>query len=52
MLDEANLFGKNLCQGKNDYKTGGKSYGLILAPKIKYVLTIDEFGFIQQNMLN
>ena len=50
MLDKANLVGKNLCQGKNDYKTGGIFYGLFLAPKIKNVLTIDDFGIIQQHM--
>ena len=33
VLDKANLVGKNLCQGKNDYKTGGIFYGLFLAPK-------------------
>ena len=27
-LDKANLVGENLCQGKNDYKTGGIFYGL------------------------
>ena len=35
VLDKANLVGKNLCQGRNDYKTGGIFYGLSLAPKIK-----------------
>ena len=50
VLDKANLVGKNLCQGKNDYKTGGIFYGVFLAPKIKYVLTIDDFGIIQQQM--
>ena len=35
VLDKANLVGKNSCQGKNDYKTGGVFYGLSLAPKIK-----------------
>ena len=50
MLDKANLVGKNLCQGKNDYKTGGIFYGLFLASKIKYVLTIDDYGIIQQHM--
>ena len=50
VLDKANLVGKNLCQGKNDYKTGGIFYGLFLAPKIKYVLTIDDFGISQQHM--
>ena len=50
MLDIANLVGKNLCQGKNDYKTGGIFYGLFLAPKMKYCLTINEFGIIEQHM--
>ena len=50
VLDKANLVGKNLCQGKNDYKTGGIFYGLFLAPEIKYVLTIDVYGIIQQHM--
>ena len=35
---------------KNDYETGGIFYGLFLAPKIKYVLTIDVYGIIQQHM--
>ena len=35
VLDKANLVGENLCQGKNDYKTGGIFYGLYLASKIK-----------------
>ena len=50
VLDKANLVGKNLCQGKNDYKTGGIFYGLFLAPKIKYCLTINELGVIEQHM--
>ena len=50
VLDKANLVGKILCQGKNDYKTGGIFYGLFLAPKIKYVLTINDFGITQQRM--
>ena len=50
VLDEANLVGKDLCRGKNDYETGGIFYGLFLAPKIKYVLTINEFGIVQQHM--
>ena len=50
VLDKANLVGEILCQCKNDYKTGGIFYGLFLAPKIKYVLTIDDYGIIQQHM--
>ena len=34
-LDKAILVGKNLCQSKKDYETGGISYGIFLAPKIK-----------------
>ena len=36
-LDKAILVGKNLCQGKNDYESGGIFYGLLLSPKIKSV---------------
>ena len=50
VLDKANLVGKNLCQGKNDYETRGIFYGLFLAPKLKCVLTIDHYGIIQQHM--
>ena len=50
VLDKANLVGKNLCQGKNDYKTGGIFYALFLAPKIKYCLTINDLGIIEQHM--
>ena len=50
VLDKANLVGKNLCQGKNDYRTSGVFYGLFLAPKIKYCLTINELGNIVQHM--
>ena len=49
VLDKANLVGDDLCQGKNDYKTGGIFYGLFLAPKIKYCLTIDGYGIIQEH---
>ena len=41
MLDKAKLEGKVLCQGKNDNETGGIFYGLSLAAKIKYCLTIN-----------
>ena len=50
MLDKASLVGKNLCQDKNYYKTGGIFYALFLAPKIKYCLTINELGVIGQHM--
>ena len=47
MLDEATLVGKDLCQSTKDYETGGIFYGLFLAPKILYSLTINEFGIIE-----
>ena len=46
-MDEAILVGEELCQDKNNYKTGGIFYGLFLALKIKYCLTIDDYAFIQ-----
>ena len=49
MLVKANLVGEKLCQGKNDYKAGGIFYGIFLAPKIKYCLTIDDYGIIQEH---
>ena len=49
VLDKANLVGDNLCQGKNDYKSAGVFYGLFLAPKINYCLTINEFGIIEEH---
>ena len=49
VLDKANLVGEELCQGKNDYETGGIFYALFLASKIKYCLTIDEYGIIKEH---
>ena len=48
-LDKASLVGKNLLQRKNDYKDGRKFYGLFLAPKIKYCLTINKYGVIDEH---
>ena len=48
-LNKAGLVGKNLLQGKNDYKVGGFWYGLFLAPKIKYCLTIKKYGVIDEH---
>ena len=47
-LETAGLVGKGLLQGKNDYKDGGVWYGLFLAPKIKYCLTINKYGVIDE----
>ena len=35
--------------GKKDYKASGIFYGLFIAPKIKYCLTIDKFSIVQEN---
>ena len=48
-IDKTGLVGKNLLQGKNDYKDGGFFYRLFLAPKIKYWLTIIKSGVIDEH---
>ena len=48
VLDNAKTGGKSLCQSKNNYETGGILFGLFLAPKIKYCLTINEFRIVQE----
>ena len=47
-LDKAGLVGRNLLQGKNDYKDGGIFHGLFLAPKIKYCLTLSKYAGIDE----
>ena len=48
-LNKAGLVAKNLLQGNNDYKDCGIWYGLFLAPKTKYCLTINKFGVKQEH---
>ena len=48
-LDKAGLVVKILLQGKNDYKDGGIIYGVFLAPKIKYRLTIYKYAVIDEH---
>ena len=43
------MVGKALLQGKNDHKDGGIIYGLFLAPKIKYCLTINKYGVFDEH---
>ena len=50
VLDKVKLVGEELWQGKNDYKTGCIFYRFFLALQVKYVLTMDEIGIIQQHM--
>ena len=49
VLDKAKLVGKDLCQGKNDYETESIFYGLFLAAKVKYCITINETGVIEEH---
>ena len=49
MLDKTKLIGEKLCRCKNDYKSGGKFYGIILEPELKKCLTIDKHGIIEQH---
>ena len=46
---KTSLVGGNLLQGKNDYGDGGIFYSLFLAPKVKYCLTINEYGLVEEH---
>ena len=48
-MDKAILVGFNLCPGKNGYISRRIFYSLFLAPKIKYCLTKDDFGIMQEH---
>ena len=48
VLGKAKLVEEELCQGKKNYKKCCMFYGLFLAPKIKYCLTIDKHCIIQE----
>ena len=48
-LDKGGLVGKNLLQFKNEYKDGGIFYGLFLATKINYCVTINKNGVIDEH---
>ena len=51
-LKKAGLVGKNLLQGKNDYGDGGIFYGLYIACKIKYYVTVNKFGNIDEKKMH
>ena len=51
-LESIGLVGKNLLQGKNDYKDGDVFYGLFLAPKTKYCLIRNKYGVISEKRLS
>ena len=50
-LDEAGVVGKELLQGKKEYKDGGIFYVLFLAPKINYCLTVNRYGVIDEHRI-
>jgi hypothetical protein len=39
-LEAMGYVGEELCQGKNDYGSGGIVYGLFIAPKVKYTIVL------------
>ena len=48
VLNNAKLVGCDLYRGKNDYRVDKFIfYGSFLAPKIKFVLTVEKYGIIQ-----
>ena len=49
VLDKTKLVGEEICQGKNHYRTGCILYGLFLASKKEYCLTIDSSGIVQEH---
>ena len=49
VLVRAGLVGSYLGQGKNECLSGGIIYTMYLAPKVKYCLTIDKFGIIEEH---
>ena len=48
VLDKTSLVGSNLCESKNDYKSGGNFYCPFLAAIVEHCLTIDKFDIIEE----
>ena len=48
-MNKTNLVGPNLCQSKIDYEFQGVFFGSFLSPKIKYCITKNKFGTIQEH---
>ena len=48
LLNNKGLVGNDLLQGKNDFNKGGIFYSLFLTPKVKYCLTINEYGIVEE----
>ena len=51
-LNQLGYVGGNLCQGKNDYGSGGIVYGLYPAPKIKYNIVLDDGMLYEKKTFN
>ena len=49
ILNEAGYVGSNLLQAINDFNESGIFFGLFLAPKIKYCLTVNEYGVVEEH---
>src|SRR5438093_9557145 len=47
-LKQAGYVGGAMGQGKNDYGEGGIIFGLFLAPKVKYCITLTENGILEE----
>ena len=48
-MDKAGLVDESLLQGENYYKDGRIFYGLFLATKIKYCLTVNKYRVIDEH---
>ena len=48
-FDERGLFGKNMLQGKNDYRNGRHSVFSVFGPEKMYCLLIDEYDIISEH---
>ena len=53
LLEKQGMIGKELGQSKNDHgNNAGIFYGLILAPKFKYCINVNELGVLSQKLLS
>ena len=49
ILNSKGLVGNEMGQGKNDYGNGGIIYGLFLAPKVKYCITLNDDFILEEH---
>jgi len=50
ILKKAGYVGEELLQGKNDYGSGGIIFGMFLAPKVKYCITLNDKFELEERM--